>query len=95
MGSLSLLEYPIANLPVTALFSCLIGTWVLYSLLTNVHYVFSFPTVLTEIYLPRVYVTESSWLHRFTDKFRFMLRGHEAVQKGYKLVSNLWYFIDE
>lgn len=86
MSPWSLFSNPSANLPETLLLGFLIGAVALYSLLTNVYIVFPFQDLLTQIYLPRVYVSESKWLHRFTDKFRFTIRGHEAVQKGYRLV---------
>ena len=35
---------------------------------------------------PRVYISDSTWLQRKTDIFRFMTRGSEAAFKGYKMV---------
>ena len=37
---------------------------------------------------PRVYISDSTWLQRQTDIFRFMSRGHEAAFKGYKMVMS-------
>lgn len=35
---------------------------------------------------PRVYISDSTWLQRKTDIFRFMTHGTEAAFKGYKMV---------
>ena len=39
--------------------------------------------------LERIYVSGSSLVARWTDKFRFVTRGQEAVLKGYKKVECL------
>jgi len=39
-----------------------------------------------DVNIPRVYVSESSFIQRWTDKFRSVSRGQEAVSKGYRMV---------
>jgi hypothetical protein len=41
-----------------------------------------------DVNVPRVYVSESSFIQRWTDKFRTVSRGQEAVSKGYRMVQN-------
>ena len=50
---------------------------------------YNFITTYSQLPFPRVYVSDSSWLQRHTDVFRFITRGSEAAFRGYRLVVPL------
>jgi len=42
-----------------------------------------------DVHVPRVYVSESTLFQRWTDKFRSVAQGQEAVAKGYRMVPKV------